>query len=633
MRLLALLLLVSLTAHAQRFERFCGRTDQGRSSRGLQCDSTAFFSAFGADGLGTTTACSTTPPTGFVAGAPIAITTTRSTIGYCTASDYSLVSIPINTARVMTGGGSGLPLGLLYEFDAATNVMLQARDFSNASWTKTNVTCTKTATGWDGAANGASTCTATAPNGTVCQAVVVTGQHAMSLGIKRRTGTSAISIAPDTAATYFAVTSSLSSSIFKRVVNTETIGCMYGGCIVNRTMQQNFAASPTLCVRIANTGDAVDLDMAQLETGYFSTSPYPTTTVAAARGSETHTATVPAFTPRSLSFYSIITGTRAASTYNIAGGAKKDANNEVAASIATTYGPMGGSLFPLLATGGVGQAINSSSEISPTMGPVWMGVTNDGVNAVSNVAGVTTSIAATVQPPTDAVTIFLGGRAGGEGSGVISNFKADGDATKFQPTRNVAPNAVVWVGDSITAGSVSAPTMPPAELSAIIGKTVYNKGLPACNSANCASRIYERVIGKGYSTLVYSCGTNDLSAGSVPLAQAAFLVGKNAMIAAAASGMRVITTNILPEKKDASWNTNIQAAVDAYNADWAAWCATVPAGVTCLDAYAVFGGGTGGVCVGADPQCLLNAYDSGDGRHPNGVGSTALATLVSTANP
>ncbi len=81
MRWIALLLILSSAAEAQRLQRFCSRTSQGRTARGFACDSFAFFEAFPANGAGTTGACSTTAPTGAKGEA---LTFTRATGATCT---------------------------------------------------------------------------------------------------------------------------------------------------------------------------------------------------------------------------------------------------------------------------------------------------------------------------------------------------------------------------------------------------------------------------------------------------------------------------------------------------------------------------------------------------------------------
>lgn len=76
---------------------------------------------------------------------------------------------------------------------AATNLALQARDLSNASWTKASVTATKDVAGIDGVAASASKLVATAANGTVRQDVTsASAQRITSIFARRRVGTGAI---------------------------------------------------------------------------------------------------------------------------------------------------------------------------------------------------------------------------------------------------------------------------------------------------------------------------------------------------------------------------------------------------------------------------------------------------------
>lgn len=141
MRALLLLALVSLTASAQspRFSRFCSRTDQGRTSRGLLCDEGAFFEAF--NGRGTTTACSTTAPTGAKGEV---LTFTRASAATCTKTasgglattgiaNGDLVSLSNDVARVSFDSAS--TLGLLVEA-SRQNLILRSESFDDAVWVK-----------------------------------------------------------------------------------------------------------------------------------------------------------------------------------------------------------------------------------------------------------------------------------------------------------------------------------------------------------------------------------------------------------------------------------------------------------------------------------------------------------------
>lgn len=136
------LVLVALPAEAQgRFDRFCSRSASGRSDRGFQCAAMAYFEAFPASGAGTTTACSTTAPTGAKGEA---LTFTRASSGTCTKTaagglattgiaDGDLVVLSTNVARVEYDSAG--TLGLLVEAER-TNSCLHSEEIDNAAWVK-----------------------------------------------------------------------------------------------------------------------------------------------------------------------------------------------------------------------------------------------------------------------------------------------------------------------------------------------------------------------------------------------------------------------------------------------------------------------------------------------------------------
>lgn len=151
---------------------------------------------------------------------------------------------------------SGNPLGIRVE-EARTELCLQNSDFTNASWTKSNMTTAKTATGADGTANSASTLTATAGNATALQAIT-SGSAARITGcfIKRRTGSGNIDITQDNGATWTTVTVTASWA---------QVG------IASVT-----SANPTVGIRIVTSGDAVDVMWFTHQLGTFLTSPIVT---------------------------------------------------------------------------------------------------------------------------------------------------------------------------------------------------------------------------------------------------------------------------------------------------------------------------------------------------------------------
>jgi hypothetical protein len=167
------------------------------------------------------------------------------------------------------------PRGLLIEMQR-TNLCLQSNDFNTASWTKTNLTAAKTATGPDGVTNSASTLTATDANATALQAITSTSAARItSTYIKRRTGSGVIELTQDNGTTWTAVTV---TSEWTRV-----------------SIPSATAANPTVGIRITTNGDEVDVANFQHELGAFITSPITTTTSQVTRNADNASLATSAF--------------------------------------------------------------------------------------------------------------------------------------------------------------------------------------------------------------------------------------------------------------------------------------------------------------------------------------------------
>lgn len=151
---------------------------------------------------------------------------------------------------------------------AATNLTLWSRDLTNAAWTKSNVTAAKTATGVDGVSNSATTLTATAGNGTCLQAITSSSSaRRTSAFVKRRTGSGTINMTHDNGTTWTAVT--VTGSWTRVEIPSQTL------------------ANPTIGFRLVTSGDEIDVDIVQHETGAVVTGPIVTTSVTASRVVET----------------------------------------------------------------------------------------------------------------------------------------------------------------------------------------------------------------------------------------------------------------------------------------------------------------------------------------------------------
>jgi hypothetical protein len=142
---------------------------------------------------------------------------------------------------------------------------------------KTNATAALTATGPTGVANSSSTVTATSANATALQAIGGSGQPRItSVFLKRRTGSGNIDLTQDNGTTW--VTQSVTSSWARYSLPAVS------------------SATPTVGIRIATSGDAVDVAIFQHETipqvaNGIPSSPLPTGSGTASRTADAYNVT------------------------------------------------------------------------------------------------------------------------------------------------------------------------------------------------------------------------------------------------------------------------------------------------------------------------------------------------------
>jgi hypothetical protein len=217
------------------------------------------------------------------------VSVTRAGNAYCPMSDGTFVLVSADKPRVSR-------MGLLVE-GAQNQLLSDVRDLTQVSWVKVNVTAAKTATGADGAANAATTLTATAANGTALQTVVVGGAPitAFSASVRRRTGAGNIFVTFDNFATSCDVTLGLSNAMANgcqwiRVAQdidtfrdqaTEACTLATLAAVSQCAVLAQSSALPIVGFKIATSGDAIDVDFTQLEQNEFSSSPMSGTTRAA----------------------------------------------------------------------------------------------------------------------------------------------------------------------------------------------------------------------------------------------------------------------------------------------------------------------------------------------------------------
>jgi hypothetical protein len=202
---------------------------------------------------------------GTVLGASGDFNVTRATSATRVNANGLIESVASGIPRLDYPLGGGCP-ALLVE-PAATNLALHSRDLTNAVWSGTTVTTTKNAVGADGTASGATTITATAASGTVLQALAHASQSRIfSAYIRRVSGTGTIQLTTNGGTNWDTVTI---TSGYTQVAS------------VARTV-----ASGTVGIRLAVSGDVIEVDYTQGEVGPVATSVIPTTTTSVTRNAD-----------------------------------------------------------------------------------------------------------------------------------------------------------------------------------------------------------------------------------------------------------------------------------------------------------------------------------------------------------
>lgn len=193
-------------------------------------------------------------------GVSVTPTFTRATTAWTKLSTGLWASVASGTAR-STYLGADTTVGAYggyFAEGARTNLCLQARDLSDAAWTKVNTTAAKDQAGIDGVTNSASSLTCTVGGGTCLQTIVEAATTSgLSMFIKRITGTGTVTI--QQGASTSDVTASINSTTYTRVELNASV------------------LNPAIGITLGTGSDKIAVDMVQFENGAFSSSPITTT--------------------------------------------------------------------------------------------------------------------------------------------------------------------------------------------------------------------------------------------------------------------------------------------------------------------------------------------------------------------
>lgn len=613
-------------------QRTGGRCAKNRASN-RPTGNYAFLEFAPASGAGMGYACSCSTITGAKGEA---ISFARSTVGECYSNDgQTLTQCGVNQPRVSSGTAASSQLGIWME-PLRTNLVLHSRDLSQAVWVKTNMTCTRTATGMRNDANGATRCTATAPNATVLQ-TTVTAAATRNTSMEVKSVTLAGSFQPTRDGATFTTATGLSTTLWKRVVapgvtsaGGDVPGCAGGNCIPLSQMTSGIA-NPTIGFRLTNTGDSVDIDFVQDEETAVASSPIATGAATSSRDYEVIDLPA-AISPTSATGLCVSSVGVSGGPFSAGGTAVQTilttgslGTLALGATYAWNYAATTGGIVAI-DTAGVVSAGTASwnpmyspwSELSTQTGFWHTGsLIRDCQRNVCDVGSASTL-------GTPAFTRLMLGRASGAANnhfnGVIKDVKVD-PSGQCTPTRT---GPVVWVGDSIVYGNASLPLDPPSRLTDLNpGRPVINAGVGGNGVASCGARYLANYTSA--QTLIWSCAVNDLATGSAgaTLATAAQVF----LTDARSRGIKVIITEVTPWKNSTGWTLAKQTETDAYDSAMQSWAAAN--GAFWIATQPTMGGG------GGDPDVIAVAYESAalDKIHINSAGALQFATLVFAQSP
>ena len=215
----------------------------------------------------------------FAAGSmPMRASVTRTGTAWRWNDQKVLVAVPSNVGRIDYDGEAGNLLGLLVE-PAATNLLTWGRRLGRGvaagEWIAANVTVADNVTGRDGGANKASTLSAQADAATLLAAKIASfNDYTFSAWARRKTGYGRIDVTVDGGATWIEMTAHFLGREWVRI-GSHLLGV--GAALAN----------PRVGFRFDESGDAIEVDLCQLEAGPVATSEIPTEGASMSRSAET----------------------------------------------------------------------------------------------------------------------------------------------------------------------------------------------------------------------------------------------------------------------------------------------------------------------------------------------------------
>lgn len=569
-----------------------------------------------------------------------AVTVTRAGNTYCPMSDGTFVLLGANKPRVMR-------MGLLIE-DAQTQLLSDVRDLTQSTWTKSSVTTAKTATGADGATNGATTLTASGSNGTAVQTVTASGgtSRAFSASIRRRTGTGTVLVTYDNFATSCDVTIGLSNAMANgcqwirieqdndtfRDKTTEACTLATLAAISQCTVLSQTAANPTVGFKLGTSGDAIDVDFTQLEALEFSSTPMSGATRAAddVRIVTTQWPTTqgsfevrwtPHFMPSDmLGGVRYLVDTRQTNT---AGG------DGIFLFLNGTNAKVG------TITGGASLTQNSDFTTNDFLTPygkprLWR-MEWDATSLRLKVNGILRGTSATPFVP----TTHSGNRLGSRYDTLKFSYGILSDVGVSTTPTNSTDKAVALIGDSILEGKYQerigdAMFLGLASRHARRWVTSFAQSGSriSAGSTPCTGNYATYVQGKGFDSIVIHCGINDLLTGGEDGATAWGQM-QSLLDTMISDGVpHIIVSKLLPCLGYFTCLPTPRAEVLVFNAALAAYAVGKPS-ITVVDGYTYFGDPNNTEAL--DSRCTTNP--TGDGLHLNDACNIEFASLLEAAIP